>query len=183
VERVPTEFPLPTRAPGPFDRALARIEDALVIIAGVLVFILMFYGAADVISRAAFNRPLPSTYEYMELGMVAIVYLGVSQVQRLKGHVGVDFANKFFSLRANEALDLIGCLFGLVLMGAIGWWGAFSAWESYETGEYIGSVARVPVSPARIALLLGVAVLFTRLLVETSQHISRIFGRDRTVPE
>jgi TRAP-type C4-dicarboxylate transport system permease small subunit len=136
-----------------------------------------------VISRAAFNRPLPSTYEYMQLGMVAIVYLGVSQVQRLKGHVGVDFASKFLPPRVNEVLDLIGCLFGLVLMASIGWWGAFAAWESVETGEYIGSVARVPVSPARIALLLGVAVLFIRLLVETSQHVLRLFGRYRTVPE
>lgn len=171
------------RASGSFDRALARLEDALVIVAGIVVFALMFYGAADVISRAAFNRPLPSTYEYMELGMVAVVYLGVSQVQRLKGHIGVDFASKYFPRRVNEGLDLIGCLFGLLLMGAIGWWGAFAAWESYMTGEYIGSVARVEVLPARVALLVGVVVLFVRLLVETSQHLSRMLGRSRTAAE
>ena len=79
--------------PGPLgrlDRALTRVEELLVFAAGALVFALMFYGTLDVLSRALFNRPLPSTYEYMELGMVAIVYLGIAQVQRLQGHVAVD---------------------------------------------------------------------------------------------
>ncbi len=164
----------------PVDRMLARLEDGLVIVAGVLVFALMLYGAADVIARAAFNRPLPSTYEYMELGMVAIVYLGAAHVQRLGAHVSVDMAAKHFPPRLNEALALIGCLFGLLLMGVIGWWGAAAAWQSYVTGEYIGSVARVHVLPARLALVAGVALLFVRLVLETADHLQRMLrGRRR----
>jgi len=164
-----------TRSLRPLNRALTRVEDVLVLLAGILVFVLMFYGTADVIARAAFNRPLPSTYEYMELGMVAIVYLGISHVQHLQAHIGVDMVSKHFPIRANEVLQVIGCLFGLLLMGAIGWWGAMAAWDSYRTGEYIGSVARVQVLPARLALVAGVTVLFLRLLMETADHTLRIF--------
>jgi TRAP-type C4-dicarboxylate transport system permease small subunit len=169
--------PPPTNA---FDRALSAVENWLVVIAGIIVFFLMLYGTADVLSRWLFNRPLPSTYEYMELGMVAVVYLGVSQVQRLRGHIAVDLVNKYLPVRLNEAVEIVGCLFGLVLMGAIGWWGAAAAWSSYLTGEYIGSVARVHVLPARIALLAGVAVLFLRLCLELTQHFQRLLGRNGT---
>ncbi len=161
-----------------FDRALSAVGNWLVVIAGVIVFALMLYGTADVLSRWLFNRPMPSTYEYMELGMVAIVYLGVSQVQRLRGHIAVDLVNKFLPARLNESIEIVGCLFGLVLTGAIGWWGAAAAWSSYLTGEYVGSVARVHVLPARVALLLGVAVLFLRLCLELTQHFQRMRGRN-----
>lgn len=179
METLPSDLadaipPPPTNA---FDRALSAVENWLVVIAGIVVFFLMLYGTADVLSRWLFNRPLPSTYEYMELGMVAVVYLGVSQVQRLRGHISVDFVNKYLPARVNEAIEFIGCLFGLVLTGAIGWWGAAAAWSSYLTGEYVGSVARVHVLPARVALLVGVAVLFLRLCLELTQHFQRMLGR------
>lgn len=178
METVPSDLaagpPPPANA---FDRALSAVENALVVIAGALVFFLMLYGTADVLSRWLLNRPLPSTYEYMELGMVAVVYLGVAQVQRLRGHIAVDFLNKYFPARMNEVIDVVNCLFGLLLSGVIVWWGAAAAWSSYETGEYVGSVARVHVFPARVALLLGLAVLFVRLSFELTQHVQRLSGR------
>jgi hypothetical protein len=51
-------------------------------------------------------------------------------------------------------------------MGGIGYWGMLAAWSSYETSEYIGSVAHVLVWPARLALLVGVAVLSLRLILD-----------------
>lgn len=184
METLPSD--LADAAPPPanaFDRALSAVENALVVVAGAIVFFLMLYGAADVLSRWLLNRPLPSTYEYMELGMVAVVYLGVAQVQRLRGHIAVDFLNKYFPTRVNEVIDLIGCLFGLVLAGVIAWWGAAAAWSSFETGEYIGSVARVHVLPARVALLIGLLILFIRLGFQLMQHIHRLSGGgDRTPP-
>ena len=165
-----------------FDRALSAVENALVVVAGALVLFLMLYGTADVLSRWLFNRPLPSTYEYMELGMVAVVYLGVAQVQRLRGHIAVDFVNKYLSARVNRAIEFISCLFGLLLTGVIVWWGAAAAWSSYLSGEYIGSVARVHVFPARVALLAGLVVLFLRLTLQLVEDVQRMLGGGDPAP-
>ena len=166
------------------DRALAKIEELLVFASGALVLFLMLYGTVDVLSRTILNRPLPSTYEYMQLGMVGIVYLGVAQVQRLQGHVAVDFVSKHFPPPFTRILAVLSCLVGLLLMGVIIWWGAIAAWESYIRGEYIGSVARVPVLPARLALVTGVSVLFLRLLLEMVEHLAgRRPASSRPVPE
>jgi len=155
---------------GAVDRALWAVEDALVLVAGVVIFALMLVVTADVISRSLFNLPLPNSYEYMELGMVFAVYLGASKVQREKGHIAIDTVVSRFPPRGRAAIELLGCLIGLTLMAAIGWWGAEAAWNSYVTNEYIGSVARLPVLPARLALVAGVAVLCLRLLIDISRY-------------
>ena len=155
---------------GPLDGILWKIEDILVICAGLVVFILMIVVTTDVISRSLYNRPLPNSYEYMELGMVFIVYLGISKVQRERGHIAIDMVIKKLTPRGVALIELAGCLIGLVLMGAIGWWGALAAWNSYETSEYVGSVARLPVLPARAALVAGVAIICLRLLLDIGRY-------------
>lgn len=159
---------------GAVDRALWAAEDVLVIVAGLVIFALMIVVTADVISRSLFNIPLPNSYEYMELGMVFAVYLGASKVQREKGHIAIDMVVAKLPPRGRAAVELVGCLIGLALMGAIGWWGALAAWDSYVTSEYIGSVARLPVLPARVALVAGVIVLCLRLLIDILRYASEI---------
>lgn len=169
----------PLQPVGPIDRILWKIEDVLVICAGLVVFILMIVVTADVISRSLFNRPLPNSYEYMELGMVFIVYLGISKVQREKGHIAIDMVIKKLPPRGVALVELVGCLIGLVLMGAIGWWGALAAWNSYETSEYIGSVARLPVLPARAALVAGVAIICLRFLLDIWRYAQNVIWPER----
>lgn len=173
------------RNPGPsgiVDRTLSVIEDGLVIVAGLIVLALMIVVTADVIMRSLFNYPLPNSYEYMELGMVFIVYLGAAQVQREKRHIAIDALVKALPPRGRALAEMLGCLIGLVLMTAIGWWGAQAAWNSYVTSEYIGSVARLPVLPARIALMAGVLVLSLRLLIDTARYARRIVKPDGPTP-
>jgi TRAP-type C4-dicarboxylate transport system permease small subunit len=164
----------PSAPAGPGERILSSIEDGLVVIAGFIVIALMLVVTADVIMRSAFNTPLPNSYEYMELGLVFIVYLGAAQVQREKGHIAIDALVKALPPRGAALAEMFGCIVGLVLMAAIGWWGAEAAWQSYVTSEYIGSVARLPVLPARIALLCGVLVLSIRLIVDIWRYARRV---------
>lgn len=160
----------------PFDRALTSLENVLVLIAGFVVIALMLVVTADVISRSLFNFPLPNSYEYMELGMVFAVYLGAAEVQRDKRHVAIDALSKHLPPRGQAAVDLLGCIIGLVLMAGIGYWGSLAAWSSYQTSEYIGSVAHVPVLPARLALLVGVAVLALRLILDIGNAFRAIIA-------
>ena len=167
---------------GILERTLSAIEDGLVIVAGFIVFALMIVVTADVIMRALFNHPLPNSYEYMELGMVFIVYLGAAQVQREKRHIAIDALIRALPPRGSALMEMLGCLAGLILMAAIGWWGAQAAWNSFITSEYIGSVARLPVLPARIALLCGVLILSIRLLIDTWRYACRVVNPHGPTP-
>jgi TRAP-type C4-dicarboxylate transport system permease small subunit len=164
------------------ERILSAIEDWLAIVAGFIVFALMIVVTADVIMRSLFNYPLPNSYEYMELGMVFVVYLGAAQVQREKRHIAIDAVIKALPPRGSALLEMFGCIVGLILMAAIGWWGAQAAWNSFVTSEYIGSVAHVPVLPARIALLCGVLVLSVRLVVDIWRYACRVVNPHGPTP-
>lgn len=170
-----------SRPSGIGEQILSTIEDWLAIIAGLIVLALMIVVTADVIMRSLFNYPLPNSYEYMELGMVFVVYLGAAQVQREKRHIAIDAVVKALPPRGSALLEMVGCIVGLILMAAIGWWGAQAAWNSFVTSEYIGSVAHVPVLPARIALLCGVLVLSVRLVIDIWRYACRVVNpHDRT---
>jgi C4-dicarboxylate transporter DctQ subunit len=169
------------RPVGPLNRALGILESGLVVFAGFIVIAMMLTVTADVISRTLFNFPLPNSYEYMELGMVFAVYLGVAQVQREKRHVAIDAVIKHFSLRLQAAFELLGCVIGLVLMCAICWWGSLAAWNSYVTSEYVGSVARLPVLPARVALVVGAFVLIVQLMFDVADYARKIIRPDQKV--
>jgi len=166
----------------PFEHALATVEDWMVIFAGFVVLGLMFSVTLDVILRSLFSFPLPNSYEYMELGMVFVVYLGAAKVQGEKRHIAIDAAVRALPLRVGAFMDLFGCLVGLVLMAAIGWLGASAAWNSFLTSEYIGSVAHVPVLPARLALLCGVLVLSLRLLLDIWRYARFIVKPHGSLP-
>lgn len=164
------------------ERILSTIEDWLAILAGLIVLALMIVVTADVIMRSLFNSPLPNSYEYMELGMVFVVYLGAAQVQREKRHIAIDAVIKALPPRGSALLEMFGCVVGLILMAAIGWWGAQAAWSSFVTSEYIGSVAHVPVLPARIALLCGVLVLCVRLVIDIWHYACRVVNPHGPTP-
>lgn len=164
------------------EHVLSAIEDWLAIIAGMIVLALMIVVTSDVIMRSVFNYPLPNSYEYMELGMVFVVYLGAAQVQREKRHIAIDAVVKALPPRGGALLEMFGCIVGLILMAAIGWWGAQAAWNSFVTSEYIGSVAHVPVLPARLALLCGVLVLSVRLVVDIWRYACRVVNPHGRTP-
>jgi TRAP-type C4-dicarboxylate transport system permease small subunit len=166
------------RLGGSLSRAFVAVESALVVFAGFVVIAMMLMVTADVVSRTFFNFPLPNSYEYMELGMVFVVYLGAAQVQREKRHVTIDTIIKHLPPRLRAAIELLGCLIGFVLMSAIGWWGALAAWNSYMTSEYVGSVARLPVLPARLALVVGVVALLIRLVFDIVEYTRKIIQPD-----
>lgn len=157
---------------------LTKVEDGLVIIAGSVVFVLMLVVTADVLSRTFWHRPLPNSYEYMELGMVLIVYLGISKVQREKGHIAIDLITSKLPDKAGAVLQLSGFVAGLIMMGAIAWWGAVALWESYTTSEYIGSVSRIPVSPARLGLVIGALIMWIRLAVDGLRTLSQLVDHE-----
>lgn len=161
---------------------LSTLEDWLAIIAGMIVLALMCVVTADVIMRSLFNYPLPNSYEYMELGMVFVVYLGASQVQREKRHIAIDAVINALPPRGSAFLELLGCVIGLILMIGIGWWGALAAWNSYVTSEYIGSVAHVSVLPARLALLCGVLVLSVRLVIDIYRYACQVVNPHGRTP-
>ncbi|MGI9402431.1 MAG: TRAP transporter small permease subunit [Rhizobiaceae bacterium] len=139
-------------------RTADNLTRFLMILGAVWAFVLCFFILADIIFRAM-NMPLHGTKEIVANSVVMIVFLQVGFAVRSGSMLRADFLVLMMSPKVQKALlifgYLLGALFFLYLLKA----GIIPASRSFANGEFDGEGAlRVPVWPARFAILLGSAL-------------------------
>lgn len=68
--------------------------------------------------------------------------------------------------RYRKLLEAIGVLIGLILCLILAWMGAQYAIDAYQTGNYTGSVVRIPMWPPRTLIVIGLLLMSVRLAVD-----------------
>ena len=71
------------------DKKLSIIENALVIIVGVSIFIVMILTSIQIISRVI-GYPWPAFLELSELAISIFAFLGVAYAQRMDSHIRME---------------------------------------------------------------------------------------------
>jgi TRAP-type C4-dicarboxylate transport system permease small subunit len=98
----------------------------------VMLMILMFLGASDIIGRYIFNSPILGTMEISGILLAGIVLLGLAYTQRMGAHVRVELLISRYSTRARAIVTFIGLCLSLVLFILI-------VWQSFEIAmKYLG---------------------------------------------
>lgn len=78
------------------DRALQSVEFITAVIAGAVIFGIMWLGVAEILLRRGFNNPLYGQLDAIEQTMVLYTLLPISYCYRKAGHIRVDIlANRF----------------------------------------------------------------------------------------
>ena len=132
-----------------------RITKFLMIFGAVWAFALCFFILADIITRAL-NMPISGTKEIVANSVVIIVFMQVGYAVRSGSMLRADFLVVMLPQILQRILLilalLVGAAFFLFLLKA----GIKPALRSFANGEFDGEGAlRVPVWPARFAILLG----------------------------
>ncbi len=73
------------------DRALLRLEAALNLASGIIIFALVCLAVYNVLGRKLFNAPVPGYIDWTEQFMAAFAFLGLAYCQREGGHIRMDF--------------------------------------------------------------------------------------------
>ena len=101
------------------DRLLRRIEFVTVVIAGLVIFFVMWIGVAEIFSRKLFNYPLYGQLDIIELTMSSYALLPISYCWRAAGHIRVEIAIDLLAGRRRWLLELVTTVLALVLVTAI----------------------------------------------------------------
>lgn len=134
-------------------------------IAGLGVIAMTLLGAADVIGRFAFDRPLLGQVEITRMLLVWVAFLGLAEAARSGGHVRLEVIDRLLDARGRALRDGVveALAVGVAAFVAIAAaWHAFEAWRGGDT-----LIAPIPLS-AWIAKL-GVAVGFAGLALELAR--------------
>jgi TRAP-type C4-dicarboxylate transport system permease small subunit len=118
---------------------------------------LMFLIATDVILRYIFSRPIAGSFELVEIAMMLIVFLGLSNTYVNKGHISVDLIVSGFSKKARSISDAINAFIGFAVTALMTRQMFLLAIENWNRGQ-VTSTLGIPLHPARFLAAFGMAM-------------------------
>ncbi|MFA6264116.1 MAG: TRAP transporter small permease [Pseudolabrys sp.] len=160
-------------------RILDLIVNAMLIVSGICIVLMMLVVVADAAMRGLFNSTFPGAEEYSSnYFMVAVTFLPLAFVHRIRGHVIIELFTTRLSPRGIAGLDAaVGFFCGL---GALifCWATTGKAITMTREGEYaIGSIL-VTVWPTRWMLVFGIFVLAVALCFQALEDARVAAGLD-----
>ena len=119
----------------------------------------------DVTSRSFFNFPLPGVYEFSEISMAIIVYLGLLWTQRDNKHIRVSLISDNRTARVKQALEGMGWLFAAVFLLAISVPSIEGAYGSFLDREFRWGIFQMPIWWVKIVVALGLSLAFIQMVL------------------
>jgi TRAP-type mannitol/chloroaromatic compound transport system permease small subunit len=149
-----------------FGTIVARLGTALLVLAALGVLLSMVVGTMDVVGTQLFLAPLHGATEGITELMVIIVFLSLPHVQRVGANIRVELAYSHFGPRTRAVLDTVAAVAALAFFGLLFWQGLEAATFSWRIRESTMSAVRIPIYPAKFAILLGAAISMLQLVVD-----------------
>jgi TRAP-type C4-dicarboxylate transport system permease small subunit len=135
------------------------VNAACVTVACVLIALMSVLTLWEAITRYFFRQPAMWTYPIVSYMLLYSIYLSVAYALQRGRHVGVDFVLEMLSERPRRALERVGHVLGLLFTVVF-------LYESYRVfsrhlreGQRDISALSLPLAPASIVLVTGLALL------------------------
>jgi len=169
-----------SQRPGaPLSRGFSALVAGLNSVGTAWIFALMVLINADVLSRYLFNAPIQGVAEVVELSIVGIVFLQISDAVR-EGRLTRSDGLYLQILRRRPRLGyILGAIFDVagtiffccILLGAVP-----RLIEAYERGYFAGNEGLfvVPVWPIRLILVIGCIVVALQFLVLAWRNVRAV---------
>lgn len=154
-----------------FNKLIVFLEDILVNIAALSLFLIMLIVATDVLLRYGFNSPLSWSYELIAMYLMVIVFFfALSNTLQADGHIAVDILHIKIQARTRHICLAIGYWLALVLFIFILYTSAYETWISYANNEVSDGLIEWPIWLSWVSVPIGVALLLLRIIFRAIGH-------------
>ena len=172
-----------TAIPKGLRKAQCLIEDAALVLAGIVLLAMGGIVVASILGRILFLRPLPDDLLMVGLLNVAVIALPLAYVERLRGHITVTVTTDWLGTRVKGALRAFGSFAMAIFFGGIGFMIARRMPDEIAKGAYYDGVLQIPTWPMKAVFGFAITLFFLRLLVSIAQGIhTAITGIDDAPP-
>ena len=114
-----------------FLKSLAFIERTTAKISGICVTLMMIFTTLDVFLRYMFNSPIKGNYEFQEIMLVCVAFLGLSYVQSQRLHIVMDLLPEFLSDENQLIIRILGDTIFIFIAFLITWQTGIQTWMAY----------------------------------------------------
>lgn len=162
-------------------RAFSKFVAGLNSVGGALIFAMIVMINLDVFSRFLFNAPIDGVTELVELSIVAIVFLQLSDAVRngrLTRSDGLFSKIREKNPRLGHVMSIIFDLAGAVFFVTIISGSIPRFIEAWERGYYSGNqgIFVVPVWPVRLVIVIGAITVVFVFLGLVMKHVKALKG-------
>lgn len=147
------------------EQGIRKVEKILSTISGFLLVGLMVLGAADVIGRYVFNRPIMGTFEISEILMAVMVFLGWAYTQAQRGHIRVDLLVSRYPPRLQAMVEFVILFLVLVVFCLIAWKAASIARQEWQEQRLVSTIL-IPRAFFTPFVTLGAFALCVELIIQ-----------------
>lgn len=147
-------------------RLLSRLIDALTVVSGLVIALMMLHVTADVLSRVLFKSPLPGTMSVVSYYYMTIAaFMPLAFAEQKSAHISVEvLTERLPPLVQKHLAGWLLLVSGTVFLGlTIRTWGeAMSKWEI--GASVVQGLDSIPVWPTYFVLPIGCALMFLVVL-------------------
>lgn len=147
------------------DRVLAALENRLALLAGIVVFAMMWFVVAEVVGRGALNAPIPGHVDLIELSMAAFAFLGIAECQRVGGHVRMKLLVARLEGRVRWIVEAASILLVLVVVSVLIKATGDHFWRAWVVGDSTIDM-QLSTWPSKLITPVALATLWLRLTVQ-----------------
>jgi len=160
-------------------KVINSIEKITFLASCVSILTIMLLTSFDVFGRKIFGYSIPSLYEFTEdYLMVALVFLSISYVYRIGGHVKVDLLEKHFPDFIKQTLKRFLNLWAFVFFALITLKGWDITLQAFRFHEVSSSVWAYPLGPCYFLVPLGSALTCIRIIEAVFSGKSKQAGHE-----
>lgn len=158
------------------EKGFAKLETFFLRLSQVALVIMMVLTTLDALSRHLFSKSITGAYEVTEMYlMVMLVFLSMSYVQKVDGHIRLDIIFDRLSKRVQDVLNIIFYLPAIAMMFFIGYQGVNMTVTALQNNLVASGLINFPLWLSYIWIPIGSFLIMIRLILLV---IWLVLGRD-----
>lgn len=159
------------------DRVLGIVENALNLVAGALIFVLMLLGVAQILMRTVFSAPIFGYIDIVEVAMVGFAVVSIAYVQRVGGHVRMELLVSRLKGRWLWGAELTSAGLAAFIVAVLIPYSYQHFERAFEFGDSTIDI-ELATWPAKLAVPLALSVLLVRLGVQIAGYLRLVLQPD-----
>ena len=160
------------------DRGLAVVENRLNLLAGILIFGLMFWGVIQIFMRTALQKPIFGYIDVVEVSMVGFAVLAISYVQRVGGHVRMELFVARLKGRAHWIAEAAGTALGIFIVAVLIPYSYDHFYRAFEFGDSTIDI-EIITWPAKLVVPVALSILLVRFVIQLAGYVRLAIDPER----
>lgn len=147
------------------DRTYFKLESALNLLGGIIIFLLVFLATANVLGRWLFDLSVNGYIDWVEQSMAFMAFLGIAYTKRLGGHIRMDIVVGHLRGRFLWFVELVSVVLMLIITLFLIYGSYLHFLRAYTLGDSSLDID-LPTWPAKLVVPVALTVLALRLMLQ-----------------